>query len=105
MPSEETQFKPGTGGRPPGVQNKLTRTVKEAVLEAFNKLQADETHNLDAFAKKYPRDFYNIAAKLIPTEIQAKVQAASFELNITPMPGCEPIKPLTDGEMAGNTGD
>ena len=69
----ENHFKPGNPGKPKGATNHLTRTVKEAVLEAFNNLQEDEHHNLDAFAKKYPRDFYNIAAKLIPTEIQAKV--------------------------------
>lgn len=84
-------FKPGEGGRPPGVQNKLTRTVKEAVLEAFNNLQEDEHHNLDAFAKKYPRDFYNIAAKLIPTEIQAKVQAQMPTFVFHPDDKCEPL--------------
>ena len=69
-------FEPGkekTGGRVAGVPNKLTKTVKETVLEVFNKLQESKEHNIEAFAQKYPRDFYNIAAKLIPTEIQAKV--------------------------------
>lgn len=69
-------FKPGNPGRPKGTPNKLTKTVKETVLQAFNKLQDDPSHNLDAFAKKYPRDFYTIAAKLIPTEVQAVVEAS-----------------------------
>lgn len=75
MGKEATQFKPGEGGRPKGVKNKITTTVKGAVLDAFIKLQADSKNNLEAFAKKYPRDFYQIAAKLIPTEVQATVEA------------------------------
>lgn len=92
MAKEDTQFKPGEGGRPPGVQNKLTRTVKEAVLLAFNTLQENEEHNLDAFAKKYPRDFYNIAAKLIPTEVQAKIANVPNIYEFEPDAGCEPIQ-------------
>lgn len=71
----KTSFKPGQGGgRPPGTPNKLTKTVKETVLSVFNDLQADNKHNLKTFAKKYPRDFYQIAAKLIPTEITGTVK-------------------------------
>ena len=61
--------KPKTGGRQKGTQNKFTRTVKEAVLETFNKLQGDKRHNLFSWGKKHPTEFYKIAAKLIPTEI------------------------------------
>ncbi len=60
-------------GRPAGAVNKLTKTVKEAVLDAFNELQQDPNQNLAAFAKKYPRDFYAIAAKLIPTDMRASI--------------------------------
>lgn len=63
----------GTGGRPVGSTNHLTKTVKETVLAVFNSLQGDKKHNLTAFAKKYPRDFYNIAAKLIPQEVSGNV--------------------------------
>lgn len=66
-------FEKGNSGRPPGTQNKLTKTVKETVLAVFNDLQDDPKNNLTAFAVKYPRDFYNIAAKLIPTDIKADV--------------------------------
>ena len=58
-----------TGGRKPGIQNKITVTVKQTVLEVFNEIQSDPKNNLLAFAKKYPRDFYQLAAKLIPTEV------------------------------------
>lgn len=63
------KFEEGNPGRPKGAVGKLTKTVKETVLNVFNDLQEDETHNLYSFAKKHPRDFYAIAAKLIPTEM------------------------------------
>lgn len=72
MPFEKGKDK--TGGRQKGVQNHLTKTVKETVLEVFNKLQDDPKANLEQFAKKYPREFYQIAAKLIPTEITGNVK-------------------------------
>lgn len=71
MPFQKGKEK--TGGREQGVPNKLTKTVKETVLQVFNQLQEDDKNNLSAFAEKYPRDFYAIAAKLIPTEINAKL--------------------------------
>jgi len=67
-------FEKGNKGKPKGTPNKLTRTVKETVLAVFNELQDDPKHNLLAFAQKYPRDFYPIAAKLIPTELKATVE-------------------------------
>lgn len=72
MPFEKGKEK--TGGREKGVQNHLTKTVKETVLEVFNKLQDDPKANLESFAKKYPREFYQIAAKLIPTEITGNIR-------------------------------
>lgn len=60
-------------GRPKGVQNKLTRTVKDTVLAVFNDLQSDPRHNLLNFAKQNTRDFYQIAARLIPAEMTTKV--------------------------------
>lgn len=72
MPFEKGKEK--TGGREKGVQNHLTKTVKETVLEVFNKLQDDPKANLEQFAKKYPREFYQIAAKLIPTEITGNIK-------------------------------
>lgn len=71
---EKTQFKAGNPGKQKGVQNKINRTVKQAVLDVFNSLQDDPKANLEAFAKKFPRDFYAIAAKLIPTEVDAQVK-------------------------------
>ena len=67
-------FKKGkekTGGRKEGCVNKLTKTVKELILDAFNELQKDKGANLLSWAKKNPTEFYKIASKLIPSEINA----------------------------------
>ena len=60
-------------GRKEGTANKLTKTVKERVLEVFNELQGDPQANLLSWAKEEPTEFYKIAAKLIPADINAKV--------------------------------
>jgi hypothetical protein len=54
--------------------NKITRTVKETVLAAFQDLQEDPKANLLKWGKDNPTEFYKIAAKLIPTEVNAKVE-------------------------------
>jgi len=69
-------------GRPVGAVGKLTKTVKDTVLNTFNELQADDKTNLLAFAKKYPREFYQIAAKLIPTEVNANIQEKVYVVEI-----------------------
>ena len=88
MPEGIKGFQPGNPGKPFGAQNRLNRTVKETVLTVFQELQGDSVHNLTAFAKKHPRDFYQIAAKLIPQEIQAKLSKITVEVvrdNKTPV--------------------
>ena len=68
------------GGKVKGTQNKLTRTVKETVLAVFDDLQADPKANLLAWGKDNPTEFYKIAAKLIPTELNANVEVHKKEL-------------------------
>jgi hypothetical protein len=72
--------KPKTGGRVAGSTNKLTKTVKEKVLEVFNELQEDPTANMLSWAKEEPTEFYKIAAKLIPADINAKVEGKIIEV-------------------------
>lgn len=69
-------------GKPKGVQNKITKTVKETVLAVFNEIQSDPKVKLSQFAKDYPRDFYTIAAKLIPTEVSADVTVRNFDVTL-----------------------
>lgn len=67
-------------GRPAGTPNKLTKTVKETVLAAFNDLQQDPRANIVSWGLDNPTEFYKIAAKLIPTEISANVELVKKEL-------------------------
>lgn len=81
MPKSDTQFKKGEApGRPKGAKNHLTKTVKETVLAVFNDIQSDPKVNLKSFAKNHPRDFYQIASRLIPTEINAKFNKVTLEI-------------------------
>lgn len=73
MPRGKPFIKGEAKGRPKGAINHLTRTVRETVLAAFNELQQDPKNNILEFAKKNPRDFYTIAAKLIPTEVNTQI--------------------------------
>lgn len=72
--------KPKTGGRTKETPNKLTKTVKELVLDVFNKVQDHPKANLYNFAIDNPKDFYVIASKLIPSEVDAKVQQSVIKV-------------------------
>ena len=76
------KFEKGNSGKPKGATNKITRTVKELVLNVFNEIQEHPTANLKAFAEANPRDFYTIAAKLIPAEINAHVDHTIIEVKV-----------------------
>lgn len=58
-----------TGGRQKGSQNKLTKSFKEIVKVTVDEMQGNPSTNLLAFAKSNPKEFWQIAAKLIPTEL------------------------------------
>lgn len=62
-------------GRPKGSQNKVTKAVKEAFEAAFNDLQTGE-NNLVAWAEANPTDFYKLASKLIPSELNANISGS-----------------------------
>lgn len=81
MAYSSATLKPGDK-LPPRGPARLTKTVKEVVLTVFNKAQEDPVINLMAFAKKYPRDFYAIAARLIPTEITGNLKKV-INVNVT----------------------
>lgn len=72
-----------TGGRQAGTLNKLSTNVKDAVWQTFVDLQKDPNANLTAWAIKNPKDFYLIAAKLIPTEIAVKAEVTQIEIEKT----------------------
>lgn len=59
-------FKAGNPGRPKGSQNRLTKGAKEALQLAFEGIGGVDA--LVAWAKKNPTPFYQLYARLIPTE-------------------------------------
>lgn len=67
-------FTKGNPGKPKGAKNRITKTVKEKVLEVFQELQGHPEASLKAWAVKKPGEFYQIAAKLIPTEVTGSVK-------------------------------
>lgn len=87
-------FKKGHTGRPKGTPNKLSKSVRETVLEVFNKMQEEGgPASLANWAKDEPTEFYRIAAKLIPMGIKADVQTVQkITLNIV---RTNPKSPLT----------
>lgn len=70
------QFKKGKKagpGRPKGVPNKLTLTVRDAFKAAFDALQDKPGAKLADWAEANPTDFYKISAKLIPQAVEAEL--------------------------------
>jgi hypothetical protein len=68
------------GGRTKGTPNKLTTSVKEAVQIAFDSLQLDAKANLKTWGKENPTEFYRLAAKLIPTSLNADLTSKGEEI-------------------------
>ena len=79
----EGQFTKGNSGKPKGTPNKLTKTVKETILGAFNDLQEDPRANIFSWAKENPTEFYKIASKLIPTEISGSLEVTKAPMDLT----------------------
>lgn len=73
-------FQKGNAGKPKGATNVITRTVKETVMAAFEELQKDPKANIITWGKSNPAMFYQIAAKLIPTEIQGKLEGKIIQV-------------------------
>jgi uncharacterized protein (DUF927 family) len=59
----------------PRGESKWNRAVKDVFRETFNKLQEEPAVNLFEWAQSEPTEFYKLASKLIPSEINAKVSA------------------------------
>lgn len=63
-------------GRPKGSANKLTKDIREAISEAFEK--AGGVDYLVGLSKTNPQAFCGLIGKVIPQEINAKVEHTSF---------------------------
>lgn len=58
-------------GRPPGVPNKISSTVKDNVIEVFNRIGGVES--MAEWAQSSPNQFYALYAKLLPTQVDSDV--------------------------------
>ena len=69
-----------TGGRIKGTENKVTTSMKEAVMSTLEWLQTQPKSNMRDWATDNITEFYKIASKLIPTEVNANVEVVKKEL-------------------------
>lgn len=87
-----------TGGRVAGTQNKFTVSVKEAFGEAFEKLGGVEA--LVKWAQRNQTDFYKLASKLIPADINMAIketpQARVYPKQPIDEPGLSPTSETMD---------
>ena len=61
-------------GRPKGAKDKVQRCVKESILNVYESLGGDEAfHN---WAVMEQTEFYKLFAKLLPKDLNAKVEGS-----------------------------
>ena len=79
-----------TGGRQKGTPNKLTATVRENFIAAFNRIGGH--HALAEWAEANRTEFYKLYARLIPAQVQAEfttleqVIAETWDRPLKPLP-------------------
>ena len=78
MPARKGQKK--VAGRKKGTPNKVTRSVKAALLEAFDGLGGVPA--LVAWGKDNPAEFYTLWGKLVPQEIK-NADDGPFQVRVT----------------------
>jgi hypothetical protein len=83
MPFEKG--KPKTGGRLPGVSNKLTGAFRDAVRLVYGNIGGHEAFS--RWAQDNPTEFYRIASRLIPGEMQGEEGKKLTVIVYGPQPG------------------
>lgn len=66
------------GGRQKGTPNKVTVSLKQAVLDTFENL--GDVKHMTTWARQHPSDFYRIAARLIPSGSCVQIEGVSNDL-------------------------
>lgn len=103
-PAPRTAFKKGmpkppNSGRKKGVQNKFTRDMKEAFLEAFNKLGG--ANWLYELGKRDRRAFAGLCRAMLPTQITGKDGAPIQLLTEKAVTGLEKLSSTEITQLQG----
>ena len=61
-----------TGGRKKGTPNKVSLSLKQAVLETFERLGG--VQHMFTWAKEHSGDFYRMAARLVPPGVPVHIE-------------------------------
>ena len=75
------KFEKGNPGKPKGAVTKTTKLVKDVFAEAFAAIQ-EGPNNLKEWGNENPTEFYKLASKLIPTQMDI---AANINLSDEPV--------------------
>ena len=83
-----------TGGRKKGSINRITRSIKEVITDAFHEMQLKPGVNMLEWGERNPTEFYRLASKLIPLQLANDPEnpMPTTIIQIIPDTGCEPIK-------------
>lgn len=65
-------------GRPKGSVNKVSATVKEALLSVYEKIGGD--NSFATWAQSEPTEFYKLYTKLLPKEMEVNVKTTLEDL-------------------------
>ena len=72
-----------TGGRVKGVTNSTSRSFKLLLTEVCQKIQEHPRANLYKWGIENPTEFYRIAARLIPTEVEGSINHKLIQVGYT----------------------
>src|SRR5690348_4085534 len=72
--------RPGPG-RPKGVPNKMTASIRAAIGEAFTKLGG--VKSLVKWGKENPDEFYKLWGRLAPSEVELTTPDGPLEVAVT----------------------
>ncbi len=71
--------------------NHFTRSVREVMADTFEQLQIVPGVNLLDWATENPTEFYKLAAKLIPLQVETEAKEPGVIIQIIPDTSCLPI--------------
>ena len=84
-------FLKGNPGRPVGVKNKVTQSIREAFLEAFE--MRGGANALYQWSLGEPTEFYKLASRLIPQELTGANGGPLLGVVVLPPLGAAPPSP------------